>query len=249
MAKVVAVHSFRGGTGKSSITASLAALVAAAGHRVGVVDTDIQSPGIHVLFGLGEEQIGHTLNDHLWGRCAIQDAAYEVDGAGGGALYLIPSSLKIGEIARVLREGYDVDVLNDSFRQVVDALALEYLFIDTHPGLNEETLVSISISDVLVIIMRPDEQDYLGTAVTLDVARRLFVPRLGLVVNKVLAPFDEAQVRAEVGAAYGCEVLGVLPHADDMMRLSSRGVFAVRHPDHGLTATLRGVAAAIAVDA
>jgi len=51
MARIVAVHSFRGGTGKSNVTANLAALLAAAGHRVGVVDTDIQSPGIHVLFG------------------------------------------------------------------------------------------------------------------------------------------------------------------------------------------------------
>ena len=35
MAKIIAIHSFRGGTGKSNITANLAALVALAGHRVG----------------------------------------------------------------------------------------------------------------------------------------------------------------------------------------------------------------------
>ncbi len=50
--KIVSIHSFRGGTGKSNTTANLAAQVAMAGKRVGVVDTDIQSPGIHVLFGL-----------------------------------------------------------------------------------------------------------------------------------------------------------------------------------------------------
>ena len=52
MAKIISIHSFRGGTGKSNMTANLAALLAAEGGRVGVIDTDIQSPGIHVLFGL-----------------------------------------------------------------------------------------------------------------------------------------------------------------------------------------------------
>lgn len=53
MAKIISIHSFRGGTGKSNITANIAALLATEGQRVGVIDTDIQSPGIHALFGLG----------------------------------------------------------------------------------------------------------------------------------------------------------------------------------------------------
>lgn len=56
MSKIISVHSFRGGTGKSNTSANLAYLCAAQGLRVGVVDTDIQSPGIHVLFGLDEEK-------------------------------------------------------------------------------------------------------------------------------------------------------------------------------------------------
>ena len=51
--------------------------------------------------------------------------------------------------------------------------------MDTHPGLNEETLLSISISDVLILILRPDSQDYQGTAVTVDVSRKLQVPASG----------------------------------------------------------------------
>ena len=58
MAQIISIHSFRGGTGKSNTTANIAALLAAGGRRVGVVDTDIQSPGIHVLFrhGRGEHR-------------------------------------------------------------------------------------------------------------------------------------------------------------------------------------------------
>ena len=144
MAKIISVHSFRGGTGKSNTTANLATLLAKRGWRVGVVDTDIQSPGIHVLFGLEEEQMKHSLNEYLWGQCEIKQTAHDVTpnlkSDIAGKVYLIPSSIKAGEIARVLREGYDVGLLNDGFHRLIKDLSLDALLIDTHPGLNEETL-------------------------------------------------------------------------------------------------------------
>jgi len=247
--KIISVHSYRGGTGKSNTTANLAALLAAEGRRVGVVDTDIQSPGIHILFGLSETQIHRSLNDFLWGHCHIKEAAHDVTpGLGAnvpGKISLIPSSMKAGDIAKVLREGYDVGVLRDGLNELIDALALDVLMIDTHPGLNEETLLSIAISDALVIILRPDQQDYQGTSVTVEVARKLDVPRLILVVNKVPALFDSADVRARVEQAYGCTVAAVLPHSDEMMALASSGLFVLRYPDHPITTALRQVASAL----
>jgi septum site-determining protein MinD len=246
MSKIVSVHSFRGGTGKSNTTANLAALVAASGHRVGVVDTDIASPGIHVLFGLEEDRMTHSLNGYLWGECAIQQTAHDVTANVGdsirGRIFLVPSSIKAGEIARVLRDGYDVGLLNDGFRDLIRALDLDVLMIDTHPGLNEETLLSIAISDVLLIILRPDQQDYLGTGVTVEVARRLSMPQMMLVVNKVPAVFSEAEVKARVEHAYRVEVAAVLPHSDEMMALASTGIFVTRYPDHPITETLKQVA-------
>ena len=246
MSKIISVHSFRGGTGKSNSTANLATLLAMEGYRIGVVDTDIQSPGIHVLFGLDESKMAHSLNDYLWGKCDIQDTAHDVTANLGasvrGQVYLVPSSLKPGEIARVLREGYDVSMLNDGFHNLIRALNLDVLMIDTHPGLNEETLLSIAISDVLVIIMRPDQQDYQGTGVTVEVARKLGVPRMQIIVNKVPAVFPIAEVRARTQDTYQVEIAAVLPHSDDMMALASSGIFATRYPDHPITASLRQVA-------
>jgi septum site-determining protein MinD len=243
MSKIVSVHSFRGGTGKSNTTANLAALLAMEGKRVGVVDTDIASPGIHVLFGLDETAMGRSLNDYLWGRCAIEEAAHDVTSSLGpgirGQVLLIPSSIKAGEIARVLREGYDVSLLHDGFRALVECLNLDVLMIDTHPGLNEETLLSIAISDVLAIIMRPDQQDYQGTAVTVEVARKLDVPHLMLIVNKVPAVLNMGEVKERVERTYHCEVAAVLPHSEEMMVLGSAGVFVTRFPDHALTGLYR----------
>ena len=151
-----------------------------------------------------------------------------------------------GEIARVLREGYDVGLLNDGFQRLIRTLKLDVLLIDTHPGMNEETLLSIAISDALAIILRPDQQDYQGTGVTVEVARRLSVPQMMLVVNKVPAVFAEGEVRARVEHAYQAEVAAVLPHSDEMMALASAGVFVTRYPDHAITATLEQVARRLA---
>jgi MinD-like ATPase involved in chromosome partitioning or flagellar assembly len=249
--KIISIHSFRGGTGKSNVTANLAVLTALGGKRVGIVDTDVQSPGIHVLFGFDEEQIKVSLNDYLWGKCRIEETAYDVGDSLHAALperarvFLIPSSLRAGEIAKILREGYDVSRLNDGFRELIERLELDYLFIDTHPGVNEETLLSIAISDTLVIVLRADNQDYQGTAVTVDLARRLETPQVLLLLNKVLAPFDAGALATQLTATYGVPVAGVLPLSEDMVRLASSGVFSLHHPEHPITRTLRAVAGAL----
>jgi MinD-like ATPase involved in chromosome partitioning or flagellar assembly len=245
MSKIVSIHSFRGGTGKSNTTANLASLLAMDGFRVGVVDTDIASPGIHVLFNFDEAEMVHSLNDYLWGKCSIKETAHDVSGRLGanikGQIFLIPASIKAGEIARILREGYDVGLLNDGFRDLVKEMQLDFLMIDTHPGLNEETLLSIAISNALIIIMRPDQQDYQGTAVTVDVARKLDVPRMLMVVNKVPSVLDFDDVSERVAQTYNVQVAAVLPHSDEMMVLASSGIFSLKYPDHSISKSLRAI--------
>ncbi|HOT90209.1 MAG TPA: MinD/ParA family protein [Anaerolineae bacterium] len=253
MSKIVSIHSFRGGTGKSNISANVAALLAKDGNRVGVVDTDINSPGIHVLFGMDEEEMTTSLNDYLWDKCTIEDAAYPVGariGKGevftiGGEIYLVPSSIRAGDITRVLREGYDVGLLNDGFNALIERLKLDYLIIDTHPGLNEETLLSVAISDVLIIILRPDQQDFQGTAVTVDVARKLDVPNLFLVINKALTSYDFEALRKQVEAIYNCKVAAILPLSEDVARLQSSDIFSLRYPDHPFTRSIQNIVALI----
>lgn len=248
MAKIVSIHSFRGGTGKSNTAANVAALLAASGRRVGVIDADIQSPGIHVLFGIPGDDVTASLNDFLWGSREIRDVAVDVtNGADGdgGRLFLIPSSMQPGEITRVLRDGYDPHRLTTGLRQLVDDLSLDVLLIDTHPGLNEETLLSLVLSHALLIVMRPDEQDYEGTGITARVARELDVPQIHIMVNKTPAGLDPEHVEERVRAAYGCNVAAVLPHSDELMQLASAGVFSQRFPNHPLTDLYRRVAGVI----
>jgi MinD-like ATPase involved in chromosome partitioning or flagellar assembly len=217
----------------------------AQGRRVCVIDTDIQSPGIHVLFGLSGDSITTSLNDYLWHGRAIKDVAHDVTPAKiagqGGRLFLVPSSIQPGEITRVLREGYDAKQLTQGLRQLVTELELDALIIDTHPGLNEETLLSLVISNTLIVVLRPDQQDYEGTGITVRVAQELKVPRILLVVNKTPPRFNPQVVQQKVEQAYGCDVAAVLAHCDEMMELASEDIFALRYPDHALTAQYRQI--------
>ena len=249
MRQIVSVHSYRGGTGKSNLTANLATAVALTGKRVGVVDTDIQSPGIHVLFGLDDKQMTRAVNDYLYDRCPIKDTAYHVTppevNAAGGQMFLVPASMRPVDIARVLKDGYDVEKLNAGFEDLLEALDLDFLFIDTHPGMNEETLLSVANSDWLILLLRPDRQDYLGTAVTIEVARKLGVPNLLLVMNKALESMDHSALRKDVERSFAAELGAVLLLSEDMLRLGSTGIMSLKFPEHQFTKAVAALAARV----
>lgn len=239
MPKVIAIHSYRGGTGKSSFTANLATAVAAQGKRVGIVDIDLPSPGIHNILNLEVENLTKTLNSYLWGVDPIEDTAYEVTKnvglKGDGKIFLVPSSIRPDDIARVLKEGYKVSLLHDGFRKLVKSLQLDYLFIDTHPGLSKDTFLSIAISHFVILILRPDKQDYQGTAVTVDVARRLKVRKMVLAVNKALTTVSFKNLREKIEQVYDVPVAGIFPLSVDMAKLASEGVFIIGNPEHPIS--------------
>ncbi len=249
MGKIVTIHSFRGGTGKTNISGNIASLLAKIGLKVGLIDTDIQSPGIHVLFGLDEKSIQKTLNDYVWGNIKIEEAAHDVthtlgDGAEG-QLFLVPSSIKASDVAKILREGYNHAKLGDGFNELVDALGLDFLIIDTHPGCNDATLLAMALSDVLGLILRPDQQDYQGTGVTMRIAQSLEVPQVKMIVNKSPALFNPEMVKNKVEAAYSSQVAAVIPHSDQMLALSSAAVYSIKYPDDDLTKQFKLVTKAL----
>ncbi|MCY7278946.1 MAG: MinD/ParA family protein [Phormidesmis sp. CAN_BIN44] len=238
---MVAVHSFRGGTGKSNLISNLAISVAKQGKRVAIIDTDLQSPGIHVLFGLDDETVERTLNDYLWGLCNLHEAAYNLShilpkqpsgSTPDGAIYLIPASTKANDITRILREGFHQETLLDGFSEIIRDLQLDFLFIDTHPGINEETLQALTVCSLLVVVLRPDYQDYQGTSVLVELARMLSVSDMMLVVNKALPTFDVVAYRQQLEAAYDVSVAEILPFSEEMMHLASSEIFSVRYPNH-----------------
>jgi septum site-determining protein MinD len=246
MLKIIAFNSFRGGTGKSNIVSNVAVTLASMGNRVGVMDLDLPSPGIHILFGLNQDELEYTLNSFLWGDCDIREASYDVTpvdikASGQGCVFLTPASMYGDDINRVVEERYAIDRLSGGINKMAEVLDLDFLLLDTHPGVNEETLLAMALVDRLVLVLRPDSQDFQGTAVTADVSRHLEVPKILMLLNRVLDAIDKQQLQEVVTKTYDLPILGVLPNADEVMLLGSRDVFCTKYPDHPFSQELRSI--------
>ncbi len=244
--KTISFHSFVRGVGRSNLVANFAALLASRGRSVALIDANLLEPGLHILFGLADEDIHHSLNGFLLGQCSMCDAIHDLtprrQSPGEGHLYLVPSDPDVSEVMRVLHQGYDVDRLNSGLQALTEECAPDLLLIDSHAGLDEQVLNLMAVSDMAAILLHMDQQDYQGTAVMTEVATRLGVPRVGLIVNQAPTMYDPAAVKAQVEETYKCEVLGVVPYTDVMTALGSGGLFVTRFPDHPLTSLLAEIA-------
>jgi MinD-like ATPase involved in chromosome partitioning or flagellar assembly len=245
MSKIIAINSFRRGVGRSKIGVNLSVLLALAGRRVGIVDANLQAPSLHLLFNQDESQLPTLLNHYLERNCDLKQAVYRVTAHAGqnvpGEIFLIPGSTRIDAVRQILRQGYDTGLLNRGFQDLLESFDLDVLFVDTQQGVNEETLFLIAIADILLLLLRTDQQDYWGTGITVQVAQKLNVPQVWLVVNEVPASFDPESIKSEVEQAYGYKVAAVLPHVEEMMTLASNQVFVLHYPDHPMTADLQQI--------
>lgn len=247
MPKTILIHSFHNGVGRSNMAANLAFLLAQQGQRVGIIDTDTKSPTIHYLFGVKEKELNYSLNDYLWGQCNIEQAAYNITAGLNakemkGQIIMVPANVKIGQTARILGNTQDVNLFNTGCETLMNKFGLDTLLVDTQPGLSKEALISITVADILVTVLRLNQRDYLGTGVAVDVVRQLDVPRIALIVNEVPSTFDVDEVKEKMEQTYNCQVAAVLPHADEMTALANKDIFAIRYPNHPMTKTLKAAA-------
>ncbi len=132
--------------------------------------------------------------------------------------------------------------MDDGYQKLQDALELDVLIVDTHPGLNDEILLSMAFASSLGIILRPDQQDYQGTSISVKLARNLDVSDIVLIVNKSPQLFNDEMVKSKVEEAYKGEVVAVLPHSDEMMALSSSKIFVLEYPDDPMTKQFKKIA-------
>jgi septum site-determining protein MinD len=247
MTRIIAVNSFRRGVGRSTIAANLAMVLALKGKRIGLIDANLQAPGLHVLFGQHLDQLTYSLNDFLQKNCDIHQAAYRIAPTDGGIdlgrLWLVPANPHLAETARMARQGYDLDWFDRGLQDLAGALQLDLVLIDTQHGLTEETLSTLAITDVLILLLRTDQQDYRGTAITVELARKLDIPRILLIVNEAPTTYDFATIKSNMAQTYDCEVVAILPHFEEVMALAGASLFVLHYPDHELSRQLKRVAA------
>ncbi len=241
----LSIHSYRGGTGKSTTTANLAVMLALYGKKVATIDLDLTSPGLHVIYQVSQTQMKATLNDYIFGRAPLEDVVVDLTNQLGlprGKLYFLGASMKPEEIAKLMREGYSERFFKEVAKQLGEAYNVDYVIFDTHPGLIEDTLLAILSSDVSIMLMRMDKQDITGTYVTTQVLSKF--GKTSYVVLNMVPPemADRPELPVEVSKLLGVSVIGVIPFYPEILQHRSRGVFILRHPKHPYTLRIKKVA-------
>ena len=84
MGEIIALHSYKGGTGKTLLSVNLAATYAKQGKDICLLDLDFRAPSLPAIFRVNDSEF--WLNDYLNGACEIKrvliDLANPHDGNG-----------------------------------------------------------------------------------------------------------------------------------------------------------------------
>ena len=170
--KVIAVVSGKGGVGKSTVTCSLAAAMAARGKKVGILDADITGPSIPRAFGIHQHAMG------------TDDGILPVETAGGIKMMSL-NLLTDNETDPVIWRGPVIAGAVEQFWTDVIWGELDYLFVDMPPGTGDVPLTVFQSLPVDGVVVVTAPQTLVGMIVTKAVrmAEMMKVPVLGLVEN------------------------------------------------------------------
>ena len=221
MTGIVAVHSWRGGTGKSTVVARLGVTLAGRGLRVGMVDSSLHAPGLHEALAVEVSAFRLCLWDYLRGVCEIEDARHDVSGrlpAGGGGLFLIPARTDVEAISLFAASGrYDAGLLHEGFHRLIHVLGLDVLLVDTHSGADHEAMHAIASSDVDILVTRAGSAEQRSAGLTASISAQLgrTPPASLLVVNMLPAAQDPVPYGRSAAESYGRPVAAVLPRLPD----------------------------------
>lgn len=243
LAKFLALHSFRAGTGRSSLIANFAALLAAEGKRIAIVDACLRAGNVGAHFGLDAEDVPCSFHSHYANQCELWQAAYPISVESAtllsGQLYLVPAQPTAEQIEQIRQDGYDPDRLASGLNDLVERLDLDVVLFDLDSGIDVSTMSLIALADALLVLMRHDKREYQGTSIIIELARQLEVSEVFLLMNEVPPTFDNAEFEVKVANLYRCPVVGILPYADEMAALGQGAIFALRYPEHPNTHIMR----------
>jgi MinD-like ATPase involved in chromosome partitioning or flagellar assembly len=243
MPKIVCFHSFRGGVGKTTVIANLGAAFALLGKRVGIIDFDLKAPAMQSTLRIPVEEVRRKLNDYLLKKCDVKDLVLDVSkrfGIRAGGLFFVPASFDVDDIVKMIEDGYEASLLGKCVRGIANEFGLDYVLLDTHSGMDEDVILSMAISDIIIEVVRIDEQSLTGALASLEVIRKIG-KKTHLLANMV--PKDAVDTGERIlEERLKANVLGTIPFFDDIWAAKDEGIFVVDRPSHRFSIIMKELA-------
>ncbi len=176
--KCIAFHSYKGGTGKTTIASNCAALLAKKGFKVALLDLDVYAPSLLAYF---QRQPRKWLNDYLLGNAEVEEVMthvtdivedytrkYDNSAEIKGKLWIGFCSMKKEEIYRI--ESGTSETSKSQLRRFIllrDNLIrdydLDFVIIDTSPGIRYWSINALAVADTLFLTLKMGDIDVEGT--------------------------------------------------------------------------------------
>ncbi len=242
---LVAVVSGKGGVGKSSVTANLAAACTLDGWRVGVLDADLNGPSMAKMLGVRGQKL------------VVRDGAVEPPRNALGVAVMSMDLLLPSDAAPLRWDATTQDEAH-TWRGTMEANALrefladtawgalDLLLLDLPPG-TDRLMTVASLVPVLsgtVVVTIPSDVSQLVVRRSLTVAREIRAPVLGLVEN--MAGLFSGPDASALAADAGIPFLGRVAFDPALARCADAGeAFVAQFPDAAAAQSLRSIAASL----
>ncbi len=207
LSPMIVVLGPKGGTGKTITTANLAVSLASDGHKVTVVDLDLQFGDVGLALGLKPDKTVYDLVKAGGSLDADKIEAYLVTHESGARVLMAPTR---PDHAGVIR----TEFLRDVYANL--RASNDYVLVDTPPGFTPEVIASIDSSSGVVLVGMLDTLSLKNTKLGLDTLELMGYPseRIRLVLNRA---------DSRVGITHE-DVVAVIGRMPDVMVPSDREI-------------------------
>ncbi len=239
LGKVLAISSGKGGVGKSTVSANLAAALARDGQRVGLMDGDIYGPNIPRMFGLS-------------GKPEVQGGKIQPLEAHG--VKLMSLGFIVERDAPAIWRGPIIMKIITQFMHDVAWGELDYFLVDLPPGTGDAQLSLTQIVRLhgALIVTTPQEMAVGDSLRGAKMFERVGVGVVGIVENMSYFVCPDCHARSEIflagggsrlAAELGVPLLGQIPLQAGMAELADRGEpIVVSQPESPAGVALRELA-------
>jgi septum site-determining protein MinD len=161
--KTICVHSYKGGTGKTTFLLNIAGALAKDKKRTLAIDYDLRAPSFQSYFKLGKDSF---LTNYLLDDESLRNVIFPLETSEGVKLDLIFSSmdfLKQHSKQRDKLSRDDTKFLAKLYSlQKLTSENYDYLLIDTIPGFFYRSIDAMMVSDVIIVVATPSTSNVLG---------------------------------------------------------------------------------------